>query len=172
MHFYDHIYGAHKSDKLKIMYLGFVWILGLLIGFCFSKIICYSYNPMVRIAQLGNVSIVSLIFVKFLPLIIIILLTLFTGDKYIFIVAFIRATVFSFCTGIIYFVYPNCSWLLIPLMFFSGFLINVFLLDYWMRTIVYRRRSSKYVLQYSLCIALILLMEHFLVSPFIASLMI
>lgn len=157
-----------KSCKSNIIYLAFFWVLGSMVGVWLSRIIYNTYFPLMLAYNKIGVSIVTMVFVKTFPLVILVFVSLYITDRWIPLFAFIRSALFSFCSGIIYCVYCSSGWLLSFLLLFSGIWINVILLQYWIYILFHKQRSFRKAAYCILAILCVQLAERFLVYPLLS----
>lgn len=114
-------------------FLGMVWLLGLLCGVFFGAQWKCSSSLMMRSWLTGPVSIVCIFSVLSLPFVLSLLAALWNIRGMIYVIAFVKATVYAFVSCGIYEVFQSAGWLIYPLLMFHEVLSLPLLCWLWIR---------------------------------------
>lgn len=170
LHVSKSYYFFPKIHFIYVIFLALFWILGTTTGICLSRITFLNCFPLMLTFDLYGVSIVSVFLVKIFPLFITIFISLYISDPLISAFAFARAVLFGFCIGIIYCMYRSSGWLVQLLLLFSGPLVNVVLLCYWISILLFNQRSLNSAIRCASILFLVLFVELCFVMPFVNTL--
>lgn len=160
-----------KSCISRAAFLAFLWTLSLICGGCVA-----ANDPSVvvlmRLAPLCQVSIVGLVYVIFLPFLIS-FISIHRGQTiWIYILLGIKGFLNGYCLSGISLVYGDAGWLMCGLLLFSGFAVNVYLLN-----LGFGKPIGKHMLFHidhaiALFVALMIgIVDYFIISPFLMRLL-
>ena len=146
------------------------YALGVLLGSIFSVLFLGGVSGDVILQLLSSSSFISLFFINLFPVTLIFLLVYFSWRIFCYPVLFMRAFLTGFTGMMIYLSAEGCGWLIRPFLMFSTSVISFFvLLLLWHKTNGIQKRD----LLISFLIVLgITLFDRFLISDFLASLII
>ena len=131
--------------KYRIVFLAFIWCLGLWcgIGLCFSA--GESIVSLMRMVARHPVSIVNLLAVNLLPFLFSAVFVYLRSWHWLSALCFFKATLFGFVSAGVYFAFGDAGWLVWPMMMFSDFLCLIPLWLYWISCTGNRYGFSPYL---------------------------
>lgn len=160
-----------NSRKVYVARLAFAWILGLVCGSMTALSADRSFLPLMRLAPLGQMSIVGLLVSILLPFLFSAVgLSLF-GHWFLTLFVFVRAFLLSCVMSGVFITYGSAGWIVDLLFLFSDFLFTPVLLWFW----IHSAGCKQYVMRCGTVVLFLLLVIGYLdfrfVSPFLAGLL-
>ena len=160
---------SSKFCILCIALLAFLWIAGLIYGVCAFRV-HPSVVSLMRLSNCSQVSIVGLVFILVLPLLISVSAVSHFGKIAIYVITPIRALVLGYTLSITVATFSQSAWLIVLFLLFSDVSSNLIYLWFVFRRAVGISRPNKDIAVATIFLFLIGITDHFIISPFWASL--
>lgn len=168
--FFHPLFSFKYHRNISDFVLSFLWLAGFLFGAVLASRGVFSFSLWMRTADFGSMSIVWLFFTLLLPFLFSAFAVSIRQKWLIYVFAFFKAFLFSFClSGILGCCY-GAGWLVCFLLFFSEFFLMPWLFFFMLRCL---RSESGILLESSLFSAVVFLavsVDRCFISPFLASL--
>lgn len=162
------IYYADLISTPKIFGLLFFWLFGILFG-CFLSVTYFdSISSLMRIAFYQRVSIVGSLICVFLPMILSAWAVVKNRSCFVFLICFLKAVAFAFCSGLISELFGDAGWLVRFLFLFSDHFTLIILFVLWVRS--FHCDSHFLWNEWAYCFLLagiVVILDQFIISPFI-----
>lgn len=162
---------THNPRKYSLLFLAFVWLMGLIFGIYYSSFGGSSYFSLMRSAACSPVSIVGLLSVALLPFLFSAFAVYTRSNFLLWMLCFIKGCLFAFVSMGVFAAYGNAGWLVRLLMMFSDLLCLVFLWLCWIRCACTGFRNSLPAVAGCGCISAVIVgLDYLFVSPILAKL--
>lgn len=156
--------------SFRVVFLAFFWTASLIYGVYISAQ-DLSVVSLMRLLPYCQVSIVGLIAVSFLPLLITIVCAYYRKPIVIYSILVCKGFLSGYCIGGLASAYSSAGWLIDILLLFSDSCITVILFWFWYRHLIRNEHSLKRDGAIAIVSALVIcLIDYFIVTPFLASL--
>ena len=163
-----------QNDKLKLsaIFLSVPWSLGLIGGIYIASAGNSSFYRLIYASAYDRVTIIGLFAVLFLPLFISAIFVWIDMPALQYGICFIKAFFLGFSLCCIKYSFVNAGWLIMVMLLFSDCCMVVPLLWFWCRHISGCKFYLKRDILYSCLIAILVgILDYFVVSPYLVSLM-
>ena len=162
---------SDRSCKRSIIMLIFCWVVGISIGLYISLDNSKLFVDLIEQAATGRALFIGCTMKMLMPLFISVVSILFFIPAFIYAVCFTKAIGFACCFYAALVAFNSASWLVTPLLLFSDLFTTVVLLTVWFRFLLCRGTRGKNLAVFIAISILICLIDYFIISPFLASLM-
>ncbi len=164
---YRRLFLGSFNRSLSVVILAFCWVLGLCCGASYSLATMDSYSVLMRTLPDSRVSIVGLVVNLFSLLIVYIAACRLIPNAFIYVIALVKAFVFSYGLTGAYALYGTAGWLIHLLISFTDAFTIVPFLWFLIRSIYGHRRTLNRDAVFCLCVySIIFLIDFFCISPF------
>lgn len=159
------------SRRVSAVYLALCWLIGILLGICFTIPSAHLFSSLARGAAYGAVSAVGLFSVSFLPFLISAFAVYISSPRLLLPVAFIKGLLFSIASCIVLLGAGSSGWLMQILLMFGDLTGLPILFWFWQHHISGERPFSWTVTAFTGTVFLLLgSVDLRCVSPFLAML--